>query len=632
MAFTKQAPFTKKVTDLPDKPSPTYTATDIKAHFQTPSDELMVTVNNAIDKLNATTDGVSGADNVGATGFDGLASNVQVLLDYLKANKTDLTGNHQGTWQGYTPTQTDPGIQSVVDDHTSQLADNANDINSRSINVLYPPAPLVAAKGDKVTDDTTAIQNLLNHLRDLGGGKAYFPNAKYLISATLKLPSKVYMIGLSSFTFKGIDKTDNQENFINNLNSVIYLKSGSNCNMIEPEDPENFFSSGISDIALYGNKINQTTTGLKGINVPTPAVTTNQRSQAIFRNVLIYEVKGTGFYGGKEQHELFFDNVCSYGCESHGFELYGQDIKGEKVLSGANGGNGFVIAHGGSLRGLDWDAWGNTYGMEIYDVIGINIVQLVVNRNKKNGILIRKDTYAPGNITFVRLGMGQNSQESSGLYSDILLQTDASGVYNLNISASNFTGLGSKYAIEDNSASKKNVSVVGSSFETVNFASGITNSIDTVSFMGCTDKTTGTALIEYLQGHRIRGARPSTPKEGDTRFNSISKRLETYGGGKWVDSYTEGFKYSSANVTVNEADSFILVSASGGARTVTLPPLANLTDGRKYTIMKNDSSANAVSVVASGTDTITNPTGKTITNQHGILEVYHAGTAWLVVN
>jgi hypothetical protein len=127
MAFTKQAPFTKKVTDLPDKPSPTYTATDIKAHFQTPSDELMVTVNNAIDKLNATTDGVSGADNVGATGFDGLASNVQVLLDYLKANKTDLTGNHQGTWQGYSPTQTDPGIQSVVDDHTAQLAESTND-------------------------------------------------------------------------------------------------------------------------------------------------------------------------------------------------------------------------------------------------------------------------------------------------------------------------------------------------------------------------------------------------------------------------------------------------------------------------------------------------------------------------
>lgn len=50
--FEKQAEFTKKVTDLPDHPSPGMTAAEIKTTFQTPADELKTTVNNLVDALN----------------------------------------------------------------------------------------------------------------------------------------------------------------------------------------------------------------------------------------------------------------------------------------------------------------------------------------------------------------------------------------------------------------------------------------------------------------------------------------------------------------------------------------------------------------------------------------------------
>lgn len=53
-------------------------------------------------------------------------------------------GNHIGTWQGYSPTQTDPGIQAVVDEHTTILNEKTNltnkkvDINTLTTDTVIP--------------------------------------------------------------------------------------------------------------------------------------------------------------------------------------------------------------------------------------------------------------------------------------------------------------------------------------------------------------------------------------------------------------------------------------------------------------------------------------------------------------
>lgn len=73
MALTKQGEFEKKVTDLPDSPSPTYTANEIKEFMQTPADELKDTFNQLIDDLTDST----GANEIGAKDATGNASTVQ---------------------------------------------------------------------------------------------------------------------------------------------------------------------------------------------------------------------------------------------------------------------------------------------------------------------------------------------------------------------------------------------------------------------------------------------------------------------------------------------------------------------------------------------------------------------------
>lgn len=136
MAYPTQGAFSKKTTDLPDTPSPAYTAAQIKTYIQTPSDELKTTLNNIANLLNATAAGNSGADNLGATDFDGAsASNAQALLNLLNTNKLDIKGDFQGTWNGAKMTDADPGLSADVSDAQGGFSSLRKKLDSYAINV-----------------------------------------------------------------------------------------------------------------------------------------------------------------------------------------------------------------------------------------------------------------------------------------------------------------------------------------------------------------------------------------------------------------------------------------------------------------------------------------------------------------
>jgi len=83
MAFEKMGAFTFNHAEQPDELN---VAADIaKANFDSRANELKTVLNKVVDLLNATTDGASGADNVGATAVDGLTgTTVQTILEELK--------------------------------------------------------------------------------------------------------------------------------------------------------------------------------------------------------------------------------------------------------------------------------------------------------------------------------------------------------------------------------------------------------------------------------------------------------------------------------------------------------------------------------------------------------------------
>jgi hypothetical protein len=73
-----------------------------------------------------------------------------------------------------------------LDGLSSSLADRVSQLNSIHINALYPPSGVTAAKGDGITDDTTALNNLMQYCY-INGYALYLPTKTYKITGTLTI-------------------------------------------------------------------------------------------------------------------------------------------------------------------------------------------------------------------------------------------------------------------------------------------------------------------------------------------------------------------------------------------------------------------------------------------------------------
>jgi len=88
-------------------------------------------------------------------------------------------------------------LKERLDNASSELAENANRLNSKEIDAFYPPAPLIGVYADNTNDDATIIQNLLNHIDSnyVNGGELKLPNKSMKCLSGLVIPSTVRMGG-----------------------------------------------------------------------------------------------------------------------------------------------------------------------------------------------------------------------------------------------------------------------------------------------------------------------------------------------------------------------------------------------------------------------------------------------------
>jgi len=83
--------------------------------------------------------------------------------------------------------------------------------------------------------------------------------------------------------------------------------------------------------------------------------------------------------------------------------------------------------------------------------------------------------------------------------------------------------------------------------------------------------------------------------------------------------------------TLSVDDSTVLVDASGGAVTVTLKSALDC-EQKRITIKKIDSSGNAVTVDADGSETIDGAATKSLAAQYNYIELVAEGGAWWIVS
>lgn len=123
----------------------------------------------------------------------GIKPNLPVLDEGMPAFTTDTEELFVGSKDG----NIQFAKQTDVAANTAYLADMALNINGRSINVLHPPVPLIACKGDGTTDDTSVAQNIINSANTNGYSSVYFqPTTNgYVINGTLTLYSGLTVFG-----------------------------------------------------------------------------------------------------------------------------------------------------------------------------------------------------------------------------------------------------------------------------------------------------------------------------------------------------------------------------------------------------------------------------------------------------
>jgi hypothetical protein len=129
-------------------------------------------------------------------------------------------------------------INSILDEKT-------NDLNSRGINIKYPPAPLIGAKGDGVTDDTNAFNGLYTYLSDLGGGTIY-ADGVFSIVGSIELKPNVHLVLSPTTVITKEHATDNFYAFTGLSRGNKGYGSGSKNNSIKGGKFYGGFSSGKS--------------------------------------------------------------------------------------------------------------------------------------------------------------------------------------------------------------------------------------------------------------------------------------------------------------------------------------------------------------------------------------------------
>jgi hypothetical protein len=247
------------------------------------------------------------------------------------------------------------------------------------VNVLSPPSPLVSAKGDGVTDDTVALQNIITSHE----GKIIiipYTNSFYLLSAQLDLPSNTHLI----------------------IDGTIKLANGANCHMLNLGTGTNFTIEGMG--ILDGNMVNQTNPldNAKGAIVSGNVLTYGGAgaSNIRIRNITIQNVQYWPF-NLVNSNDIIIENVKAITFVSsanvskcHDFEIKGCLIEGSTIDMG-------LVAYGGCYNGKIHDntSTGNhDVGINIFDDIysagvchDIEVYNNFTNTNGNVGIGIQSN-------------------------------------------------------------------------------------------------------------------------------------------------------------------------------------------------------------------------------------------------
>lgn len=192
------------------------------------------------------------------------------------------------------------GFSGEIESINTQLTQNTNILNTKFINVKYPPTGL-GAIGDGINDDTNCLQTIIDSLND--GDVLFFPKGLYKTTSTLiikraiKLQMQGTIVAHHSNTTLLFKNDEPQGNFSNNKADIYFL----DCEISITRDSTN------------GDKTNENAIGVEIWNAFYPRFLFKKVTNNYTGIKLKAEKYGTG-YAGVTYGTFFITLLNNYHC------------------------------------------------------------------------------------------------------------------------------------------------------------------------------------------------------------------------------------------------------------------------------------------------------------------------------
>ena len=305
------------------------------------------------------------------------------------------------------PSVSDTAYDATAWDGVTSIGPSKNVVRDKLENIAASTVPVVNVKGygavgDGVTDDTPAIQTLIDTVPV--PTVIYFPVGVYIVSG-LKLKSNMTLRGAGSGGF-GLSS------FWDTRCSVLRHKAGSTLPLIGDYATGSLtYSIVIEDLQLDGNKANQTT-GLHGVQLYDAA--SGQDPAWTIDRCLIRNCKGDGINQGTFRRGLHVFNTHIDQCDGHGIQLNATD-------------NAVAFCFINRCSGVGIDITKSTQHLTSNDVFGcliglrtsggvhaVMVVSCVFDLNMNQGALL-----AGARTALIGCRFASNSTSGNGAYAHI---------------------------------------------------------------------------------------------------------------------------------------------------------------------------------------------------------------------
>lgn len=384
----------------------------------------------------------------------------------------------------------------------------------------------------------------------------------------------------------------------------IRLLAGANANVVE--FGHDVIRSGMQGISVDGNKAENPDNG--NCVVFLGAVTENRTSNFL-DNCQIHGARESGVWAQSGQLEVRLHRIYSHDHEGAAIFWESNDAFIDDSAAGYS--EWGLLATQGNMRAQRFDAFGNTIGVELRDVLYGHFYALQSNSNARNGLIVRGVDPLKNcqQLRFLAGTFTDNSTEGNGLYSGVLSLTASGSNHGIVFDDCSFGLLyedagSQKYAFETAEAVAAATTFTTCQFKRSAFGLGLVNNgFDRHIFQGCQD-VDGTIIAD------------SAPVPLMTRTGDVVSAAQG-----------TGYDYRSASFTAVAGIAKYLCNTGGGSVTATLPAADSVAPGYELVLVKQGA-ANTLSVAAGAGDTVDGTAS--VTADRAAIRLFSDGTsAWI---